>query len=126
MEIGAEVGSDVPACLLGGPVRMAGLGELVTPLESVSSDWAVLLHRPKIPVPAAKTATMYRSLRSTDFRNGDATAVLVDRLSHGTSPGQDDCVNSFDRPAREVMQGLTPAWAKNGSHYRACVPGARR
>ena len=115
MEVGAEVGSDVPACLLGGPVRMAGRGELVTPLESGSSDWAVLLHRPEIPVPAAKTATMYRSLRSTDFRNGDATVALSTRLSDGASPGQDDCVNSFDRPAREVMQGLTPAWRRMGA-----------
>ncbi|MYD52845.1 MAG: 4-(cytidine 5'-diphospho)-2-C-methyl-D-erythritol kinase [Chloroflexi bacterium] len=115
MEIGAEVGSDVPACLLGGPVRMAGRGELVTPLESGSSDWAVLLHRPEIPVPAAKTAAMYRSLRSTDFRNGDATAVLVEKLSDGMSPTQEDCVNSFDRPAREVMQGLTPAWRRMGA-----------
>lgn len=113
--IGAEVGSDVPACLLGGPVRMAGRGELVTQLTHVSSDWSVLLHRPEIPVPAAKTATMYRSLRSTDFRNGDATAVLTDRLSDGTSPTHDDCVNSFDRPAREVMQGLTPAWRAMGA-----------
>ena len=115
MEIGAEVGSDVPACLLGGPVRMSGRGDLVTPLENGSSDWAVLLHRPEIPVPAAKTAAMYRSLRSTDFRNGDATAVLAEKLSHETSPSQDDCVNSFDRPAREVMQGLTPAWRRMGA-----------
>ena len=113
--IGAEVGSDVPACLLGGPVRMAGRGERVTSLDTVSNDWTILLHRPEIPVPAAKTATMYRSLRSTDFRNGDATAVLADRLRDGRSPTQDDCVNSFDRVAREVMQGLTPAWRAMGA-----------
>ena len=64
-EVGAEVGSDVPVCLLGGLVRMSGRGERVEPLESLpswSDGWAVLLHRPEIPVPAAKTATMYRSL----------------------------------------------------------------
>lgn len=112
--IGAEVGSDVPVCLLGGPVRMAGRGESVTSLENVSSNWTVLLHRPEIPVPAAKTATMYRSLRSTDFRNGEATDALADSMSDGNTPTQDDCVNSFDRPAREVMQGLTPAWRAMG------------
>lgn len=113
--IGAEVGSDVPACLLGGPVRMAGRGELVTQLDHVSSDWSVLLHRPEIPVPAAKTATMYRSLRSSDFMRGDATAKLANSLAQGESPTQRDCVNSFDRPAREVMQGLTPAWRAMGT-----------
>ena len=113
-EIGAEVGSDVPVCLRGGVVRMAGRGEIVTPLPSASTDWVVLLHRPEIPVPPAKTATMYRSLRSSDFRSGDATASLAASLASGETPAQGDCVNSFDRPAREVMQGLLPAWRRMG------------
>ncbi|MDE2745818.1 MAG: 4-(cytidine 5'-diphospho)-2-C-methyl-D-erythritol kinase [Chloroflexota bacterium] len=114
-EIGSEVGSDVPACLHGGVVRMAGRGERIAPLQSASPDWAVLLHRPEIPVPANKTATMYRSLRSSDFRSGAATDALVESMSSGKIPTQDDCVNSFDRPAREVMQGLTPAWRTMGA-----------
>ena len=114
-EIGAEVGSDVPACLHGGAVRMAGRGERITPLRSAAPNWAVLLHRPEIPVPANKTSTMYRSLRSSDFRSGAATDALVESMSSGKPPTQDDCVNSFDRPAREVMQGLTPAWRAMGA-----------
>ena len=115
-EVGAEVGSDVPVCVLGGTVRMAGRGERVTPVFFPShSDWAVLLHRAEIPVPAAKTATMYRSLRSSDFRDGGATQSLLSVLSSGKSPTQGDCVNSFDRPAREVMQGLTSAWRNMGA-----------
>ncbi|MYE05962.1 MAG: hypothetical protein F4Y04_01860 [Chloroflexi bacterium] len=114
-QIGAEVGSDVPVCLLGGVVRMVGRGELVSPLPEASSDWAVLLHRPEIPVPAAKTATMYGSLRSSDFRRGDATTNLAESMTNGKPLTQDDCVNSFDRPAREVMQGLAPAWRRMGA-----------
>lgn len=114
-EIGAEIGSDVPVCLLGGVVRMAGRGELVHPLPETRADWAVLLYRPEIPVPAAKTATMYRSLRSTDFRTGDATDNMARSMSNGNAPTQDECVNSFDQPAREVMQGLTPAWRRMGA-----------
>lgn len=116
--IGAEIGSDVPVCLLGGPVRMAGRGERVAPLTAPSfskSGWAALLHRPEIPVPAAKTATMYRSLRSSDFRRGAATESLLRTMTSGTPPTQDDCVNSFDRPAREVMQGLANAWRRMGA-----------
>lgn len=116
--IGAEIGSDVPVCLLGGAVRMAGRGERVAPLTSRSDptiDWAVLLHRPEIPVPAAKTATMYRSLRSSDFRAGAATESLLRTMTSGTPPTQNDCVNSFDRPAREVMQGLANAWRRMGT-----------
>ena len=115
-EVGGEVGSDVPVCVIGGAVRMAGRGERVTPVFfPFHSDWAVLLHRAEIPVPAAKTATMYRSLRSSDFRSGDATESLIAALSAGAPPTQDDCVNSFDRPAREAMQGLTSAWRSMGA-----------
>lgn len=116
--IGAEVGSDVPVCIMGGPMRMEGRGERLTALQ-VSDDaldgWKVLLHRPEIPVPEAKTATMYRSLRTTDYRTGDATAILASRMTAGRQPTQDDCVNSFDAPAREVMQGLTGAWRTMGA-----------
>ena len=116
--IGSQVGSDVPVCIVGGAVRMDGRGERVTALSMSSqthSKWAVLLHRPEIPVPAAKTATMYRSLRSSDFRRGAATEALLASLRKGRPPMQDDCVNSFDRPAREVMQGLAPAWRRMGA-----------
>ncbi len=117
-QIGSQVGSDVPVCIVGGLVRMAGRGERVTPI-SINADsdsgWVVLLHRPEIPVPAAKTATMYRSLRSSDFRSGEATESLLEALAAGATLSQDDCVNSFDRPAREVMQGLSAAWRNMGA-----------
>ena len=115
--IGAHVGSDVPACIVGGTVRMSGRGESVEALsisKAALEGWSVLLHRPEIPVPAAKTATMYRSLRSSDFRGGEATQSLAYALAGGRPPTQDDCINSFDRPAREVMQGLSYAWRKVG------------
>ncbi len=111
--LGAEVGSDVPACMVGGPAVIEGRGERVTPLElseSALAGWRVLLHRPTIPVPAAKTAAMYRSLRSSDWRSGEATRQLVDWMQLGRAPDQAQCVNSFDAPAREVMIGLTAAW----------------
>ncbi len=116
-DIGAEVGSDVAACLIGGAVEMSGRGERVSPLDAHASDrieQTVLLHRPEIPVPANKTATMYRSLRSSDFRDGSATRRLIERWSSGQSWTQDDCVNSFDLPAREVVQGLSDAWRRMG------------
>ncbi|MCY3568049.1 MAG: hypothetical protein OXH38_05445 [Chloroflexi bacterium] len=118
LRIGAQVGSDVPVCLIGGPVLMKGRGDRVTPLDlpqPPADAPAFLLHRTEIPVPEAKTATMYRSLRSSDFRSGDATILLVERLRDGETPTQDDCANSFDAPAREVMQGLTGAWRAMGT-----------
>ena len=97
---------------------MSGRGEGIEALSipnAALEGWSVLLHRPEIPVPAAKTATMYRSLRSSDFRGGEATGALIGALVGGRPPAQEDCVNSFDRPAREVMQGLTDAWRNMGA-----------
>ncbi len=111
--IGAEVGSDVPVCIIGGPMLMQGRGERLTALDTSRQslqELRVLLYRPEFPVPESKTATMYRSLRSTDLRSGDATNGLVKRLKAGRKPTQADCVNSFDAPAREVMQGLARSW----------------
>lgn len=124
-EIGAEVGSDVPVCIVGGPMLMQGRGEQLTALQvpdGALDGWKVLLHRPEIPVPEAKTATMYRSLRPTDHRSGDATASLATSLATGQQPAQVDCVNSFDAPAREIMQGLTRSWrAMGGAIARASL-----
>ena len=116
--IGSQVGSDVAACVIGGPVMMAGRGERVESIEAPSASrvgWAVLLHRPEIPVPEDKTATMYRSLRSSDFRDGARSSALRQLLLAGEHPTHDDCINSFDASAREVMQGLTPAWRRMGA-----------
>ena len=116
-EVAAEVGSDVAACLAGGLVRMSGRGERVKALtvpESTFEDCAIVLYRPEIPVPAAKTATMYRSLRSSDWLDGSASERLRRVLEQGRPLSQYWCVNSFDRVAREVMTGLTPSWRAFG------------
>ena len=124
--IGAEVGSDVPACLLGGAVRMSGRGEIVRPAPATAewnAGWSILLHRPEIPVPAAKTASMYRSLRSADFRAGAATDMLLASMARGAPLQQGDCVNSFDRSAHEVMPGLTLAGRRMGAAISHATQG---
>lgn len=110
--LGAQLGSDISACIIGGPLRMSGRGERIKPIEAQNETldrWAALLATPEIPVPADKTAAMYRSLRPTHFKDGSATAQLAERLTNGQPPTQDDCLNSFDAIADETLQGLRPA-----------------
>ena len=110
--LGAELGSDLPACIVGGPLRMSGRGERIGPIAappSALSDWTALIATPEIPVPADKTATMYRSLRPVHFGVGGATAMLARRLAEGLPPAHEHCVNSFDAVADETLQGLRPA-----------------
>ena len=82
-EIGAEVGSDVPALVLGGVVLMEGRGERVTPLVrrarpttggsrscATESDWSRFVLR--TPPVCASTARVYAEFREEDrgkFRN---------------------------------------------------------
>ena len=116
--IGAEIGSDVPACIVGGTLRMSGRGERVAPIDlsaEALGGWSVLLYRPEIPVPDAKTAAMYSALRSSNYRKGAATAHLAAKLSAGEAPLPVDCVNSFDAVADEVMQGLRAARRRMGA-----------
>ena len=40
MDLGAQIGSDVPFCILGGNCTVKGRGELVTPEVEVSTKWA--------------------------------------------------------------------------------------
>ena len=113
-ELGAELGSDIPACIVGGPLRMSGRGERIELIEAQDGaldGWAALIATPEIPVPADKTAAMYRSLRPAHFSAGgatSATATLARRLAEGLPPAHEHCVNSFNAVADETLQGLRP------------------
>lgn len=116
LRLGAELGSDLPACIAGGPLRMSGRGERIELIEAQGEaqhealdGWVALIATPELPVPADKTAAMYRSLRPTHFGDGSATAALAQRLAAGLPPEHDRCVNSFDAVADETLQGLRPA-----------------
>ena len=111
-DMGAEIGSDIPACIAGGPLRMSGRGELIDAIETPAAaleGWSVLVATPELPTPAEKTAAMYRSLRPTHFADGAATAALAERLADGLPPSHEHCVNSFDAVADETLQGLRTA-----------------
>lgn len=45
-----KLGADVPVCLAGLPVRMRGVGEVLSPLPSLPRLWCVLAN-PRVPVP---------------------------------------------------------------------------
>ena len=110
--LGAEIGSDIPACITGGPLRMSGRGELIETIDAPTAaldGWTVLIATPELPTPAEKTAAMYRSLRPTHFADGTATAALAGCLSHGLPPSHEHCVNSFNAVADETLQGLRAA-----------------
>lgn len=63
-EMGLELGSDVPACVMGVPTRMQGAGEVLSPLAAFPSDMHCLLAYPGEPL---LTADVYRALPQEDY-----------------------------------------------------------
>ena len=113
-EVARDVGSDVALFLAGGTVLMEGRGERITRLPDVAAatggaDWMALVYTPELPVPTSKTAAMYAALRPTHFRGDERTVELGAALVRGSAPTQDDCWNTFDLVADEVLMGLTDA-----------------
>lgn len=101
VEIGAELGSDVPALVQGGAVLMEGRGEFVTPLFSgVSSEecpgiWLVLVN----PGVHCSTASVFKRWQAgltppplflhtiqSSIRTSDASG-LAEMLFNGLQPG---------------------------------------
>ncbi len=104
-ELAAELGSDVPFFLRGGAAIMRGRGEELELLPPIVGQWLVLL------VPAHdvldKTRRLYSALTPTDFSSGAATEDAANHLARGR---QLECVNAFERAAKEVFPGLSETW----------------
>ena len=103
--IGAAAGSDVPLFLAGGTTLIEGRGERVTPLPD-SAPWAGLVLSPELPLPAAKTATMFSALRPRHFAGGARSHALAAKLAAGAAPDRDDLFNTFDTVVGEVLLGV--------------------
>jgi 4-diphosphocytidyl-2-C-methyl-D-erythritol kinase len=68
------LGADVPVCLWGRPVRMQGVGEVLTPLPALPPLWMVLAN-PRVPVA---TPRVFAALTSRD--NPSVPALPADAL----------------------------------------------
>ncbi|AGG06046.1 4-diphosphocytidyl-2-C-methyl-D-erythritol kinase [Dehalococcoides mccartyi] len=104
MEIGAELGSDVPFFIMGGTAMMEGRGETVTPLPTLTQMWAVLLV-PALDMPADKTAALYRNLRPDSFTSGEISDKLLESICQGKL-SLSLCFNAFEKVAFELFPEL--------------------
>ncbi len=100
LELGARLGSDVPALVLGRVCRMRGRGERVTPLfpEGASHPpWWLVLANPGFPVP---TRDVYARLR------------MNSGLTPSPNPGKDTFLalemGDVERGVRDLRNALQP------------------
>jgi 4-diphosphocytidyl-2-C-methyl-D-erythritol kinase len=96
MEIGAELGSDVPFFFFGGTALIEGRGELVTPLGLYPAGWAVIVI-PRVDAEGDKTGRLYGNLNAKDFSDGSRTEELVEALVQNQPVESALLGNAFDR-----------------------------
>ena len=89
---------------------MQGRGDELHALRPLDMQWLVLLVAPHDVLD--KTRRLYTALQPGDFSSGEATRRAAEKLTDGKSLDPEDCVNGFERAAREVFPGLSATWAK--------------
>ena len=111
LELGARLGADVPACILGGTALGRGIGEELTPIPS-----ALVLHLAVVRPPVAfSTPEMFRrlDLRGEAFLQRFPGAQAAQALARGDLPELCGCLyNVFEEVAgspliEEAKEALT-------------------
>ena len=97
-EVGAQVGSDVPALVLDGPVIMEGRGERVRDL-GLKKDLNLVLVNPGVH---SSTADVYAACAARPLNGENATAKMVEALESG----------DLERIAAALMNDLQPSAVK--------------
>ena len=83
-EIGAQVGSDVPALVMGGPVIMEGRGEKVAPIEQSNNLSNRTIHLVLVnPGVQSSTKEVYAACEARPLDAENATAKMVAALRAG-------------------------------------------
>ena len=111
-EVGAQVGSDVPALVFNAPVIMEGRGERVTPLirsfeHSEHSNIHLVLVNPGVH---SSTKEVYAACVPRQLDGGNATARMVDALGSG-NPEEiaSALMNDLQAPAVKHHPGIADA-----------------
>ncbi len=78
-DIGAEVGSDVPFCVIGGTALVQGRGEIVSPLPAMPKCRFVICK----PLFSISTPELFKKLDSVPNRRHPDTAGIIEALEAG-------------------------------------------
>ena len=78
-EMGAEIGADVPYCIVGGTRLASGIGEILTPLAPMKKT-TILIVKPPINV---STGMIYEQIDSAPIENRPDTEAIINALKAG-------------------------------------------
>lgn len=77
--LGAELGSDVPFCVVGGTAIARGRGEMLEPIAPPPACWAIIV-KPSINV---STADIYGRLKAAEIQHHPSAAAMRRALERG-------------------------------------------
>ncbi len=107
--LAAKLGADVPVCLASQAAWVGGYGEEIAPLDEPLPPLAVVLANPRVPVPADKTAQVFRWLAAPPLASGAKEArprpprlrnqgdLIAFMHAHG---------NALEAPARKIVPAI--------------------
>lgn len=115
-----SLGADVPVCVMGGLVRMRGIGELLEPLDTGFLGWPLVLVNPGVPV---STPDVFRHLPRKD------NTPMDDPYELGPVPNHmDEFVcwlarqrNDLEAPAREIVPVISDVLAELEQRKGCCL-----
>lgn len=110
--LAARLGSDVPALLAPRPVRVAGHGDVLTPLD------LPVLHLVVVFLEPAMTGAAYHAIEPGEMSGGDRVNRLLDELRAGALPSDTVLGSALERAALRV----NPVLAAAVSRLRDSVP----
>lgn len=100
-----QLGSDVPFFIQGGTQHAKGRGEILVPIDTPNAAKMIVVF-PELKTPPRKTKMLYDLISQEDYSNGGLTTSLCWGLDAGEPLGDYILVNSFDRVADQVFEGL--------------------
>ncbi|MDW7675283.1 MAG: 4-(cytidine 5'-diphospho)-2-C-methyl-D-erythritol kinase, partial [Bacillota bacterium] len=111
MELAAQLGSDMPFCVLGGTALATGKGEILEPLNN-KVNLPLILIKPNF---GASTKMVYQSLRVNHIKSHPATAKMIAALAEGN---RQQVIELLGNVLEEVTLELYPELAEIKSQLR--------
>ncbi|KAB3532486.1 4-(cytidine 5'-diphospho)-2-C-methyl-D-erythritol kinase [Alkaliphilus serpentinus] len=96
MDLGIKIGADVPFCIMGGAALAEGIGERLTPINSLKNVW-FLVSKPSISV---STADVYSQLELTKIMERPDNKLLL------TAMEKEDIV-TISKNMKNVLETVT-------------------
>lgn len=114
--LGAQLGADVPFCIMGGTMTASGIGEILTPVINNLPKAYVLLVKPPINI---STMAIYEAIDAAPIQNRPDTNAMVKALADGNLKAVTDNLCNVMEAVTEklcpVIGGIKTKMRMNGA-----------